>query len=658
MRRPDHGFSIKANVMSTIKELCELHSTKLQVTQYEAGKLIPVVFACSLASEGGTARELRRESIWTLSALLEGDESKMSMIDADALQQFNALLRSTDAELRRGAGHCVQTLASMGSHVHPKYHAAVRSHSLLRTVIDVFKTRNDTDFDLIALGILNAAVRFGEGSLGARRQVRMMVGKLGGIEHMLDRALTLVLGGGDSLTDVTILRELTNVLLLYVRGAGVMRLVIKQDHMRTFMELARSSDSKVRRGGATMLSRISTLPEAKQRMVTEEQTLPLLLSMVSPHDYRVNRTTAKVLAELSEAWQNRVPLVNAGVLSAFSLLIGGGESKVQFECARALGDISEAVENRSRVAHEVLADLQDMLASEDLRVVWQSLRCLLNLVAPAGEVGFMPATDEGPMLPSDTSEVGRFGLSVNIEYGEQSSEDDEDDDDGDQPEQVQARATNGDAIQQRKVRRLRAQTVSLSGAQVSRMSRSLDSEMPAPTEQAQEEEGKPSPRAAQEELTVSRAKAKLLFKRAVSRADGSEQRLNPGGQRTQREKIKGLKHRRRGSIAILDSMVMLANVSTKGNDPLWWQTVEGSNFQEDYNSIALDRIHQKMETTTLHAALIVANRTAREGEFAPAVQEMSHKMLQRLQERRKDGKLDYDTIQRQMMRDAFQPVGN
>ena len=57
----------------------------------------------------------------------------------------------------------------------------------------------------------------------------------------------------------------------------------------------------MRRCGVRLLARISVLKEAKTRMVTEEQTLPLLLSMASIADHRVKRTTANIIAELAEA---------------------------------------------------------------------------------------------------------------------------------------------------------------------------------------------------------------------------------------------------------------------------------------------------------------------------------------------------------------------
>eukprot|EP01052_Picozoa_sp_SAG31_P006031 SAG31_NODE_273_length_18667_cov_3.603619_16_plen_1034_part_00 len=621
-RGSDVGCDVKANVMSVIRELCELEETKREVAHFGQGSLIPFVFDCTKpGADENKARTLRREAIWTLCALLQDQGNKISMIDNGSLPRFTELLRSSDAELRRGVAQCIQILMAIGSHIPAKYHKSVRSDAILGSVIEVYRTRRDTDFDHIALKIFHAAITHGECTLQARREVRMTLMRLGGIQHMLTQALSLALNQKTTASDVSLLRALGDVLLLYVRGASILRVVISQDHLRTFMELARSSDSRIRRHGTMMLARCSKLPEAKTRMVTEEKTLPLLLSMASPGDYRVSRTTAKIIAELAEAWQNRVPLVKAGVLSAISLLIAGNELKVQFDCARALADLSEAVDNRSAIVHKAVHDLELLLNAADARVVLQTLRCLLNIVAPAGEIG----DDVVAASSARKQSAGRFGRSQHDEYGTESSEDDEYGVHEDSNEKANSQNAkqyddpndfNGD-----------------DNIRTNSFSSTVRTDEP----------------------TISTAKAKVLFNRAnkmILQQKNLGKNTSAGGILIQTSET-GIKHRKSTSMAILDSVAALARVVSKGNESSWWRSQEGKNFAEHHNAITLDRIHQKLEQTNLGVALVVVNRTARDNVN---IAEMSKLLNTRLQQRRQGGRLQYNVMHRQLMQQAFDPL--
>jgi hypothetical protein len=115
---------------------------------------------------------------------------------------------------------------------------------------------------------------------------------------------------------------------------------------------------------------------------------------------------ARILAELSEAWENRVPMVQAGVLRTLHMLIqtcedreledvkGGqfdkvpttGQVATRYECARCLADLAEAVELRQDIAEHCLPDLRLMMTSPLAGVPEQAMRCMLNLAAPAGQV--------------------------------------------------------------------------------------------------------------------------------------------------------------------------------------------------------------------------------------------------------------------------------
>jgi hypothetical protein len=82
----------------------------------------------------------------------------------------------------------------------------------------------------------------------------------------------------------------------------------------TILTLCKSTQKNVRRSGARILARLSTLSDSKLRMAQDPATIPLLLGMAKLQDYSTQLTAAKTLAELCEAPTNRLLLGEAKIM--------------------------------------------------------------------------------------------------------------------------------------------------------------------------------------------------------------------------------------------------------------------------------------------------------------------------------------------------------
>ena len=102
-------------------------------------------------------------------------------------------------------------------------------------------------------------------------------------------------------------------------------------------------------------------------MMKDPETIPLLLSLCKL-DYSSQMTAVKVLAELAEEPLNRVPLVGAATLPTLFECIHNGDDEMRFECARAIADLAEAIDNRVAIVYGGLEQILMCMMSEDDQV--------------------------------------------------------------------------------------------------------------------------------------------------------------------------------------------------------------------------------------------------------------------------------------------------
>jgi chemotaxis protein histidine kinase CheA len=215
------------------------------------------------------------------------------------------------------------------------------------------------------------------------------------------------------------------------------------------LNLCKFADKTVRRGGASLLTKLSTLEDSKMRLCKEKGAVHLMLQMAKLHDKFIQFTAAQCLAELAEEPRNRRELLGHGVLPVFTFLARTGDPQTAFECARGMADLSEACDNRTIIVYTALRDILDMLRGDEDDVQENAARCLCNLIAPAGEVATAAYGEEV------VTAVGRYGALKEVDDSASESESDSDeseyeyetvDEDADDQSVSQAQAdSSGDA---------------------------------------------------------------------------------------------------------------------------------------------------------------------------------------------------------------------
>lgn len=224
-------------------------------------------------------------------------------------------------------------------------------------------------------------------------------------------------------TPAVVLLSVVSAVLSVAKSKRALMLIFRLEHCKTVMELCRSTHKRIRRGGGNLLQRLSTLSNSKLWLY-ESGATPLLLNLLAERpDEFVIHTATTTLAELAEEPSIRVPMVQAGVLSALvSLVFELGVPAVRFEAARALADLAEAVDNRLVIAlrcGKALVSLLQHNEGDDPRTMGHAVRCYANLAEYAGHT-----SDCAPPF------TGRCGAREHTEYGAD-SDDSEDDDDSD-----------------------------------------------------------------------------------------------------------------------------------------------------------------------------------------------------------------------------------
>eukprot|EP01045_Picozoa_sp_COSAG04_P024856 COSAG04_NODE_3170_length_3093_cov_1.802605_3_plen_559_part_00 len=389
-------------------------------------------------------------AITTLTALLDGEESCLIVLRRGGRDRFLNLLRSRDGALKNGAAASLQVLMRVAD---PEHGAQMREDECLAAVFAALSEAVDVPLLLALLNVTQDVIQCAPTPMaGPTTELRLRMMHLG-LSDILQRhahRLVVLLSAherdaqdrpalerpaspsrdGKSSPQKTpaplmLLRRVMKLLLELLKGRRVVRLFANSENLRFVFFLCRHSCKRVSRGASRLLSRLSDLPEAKSLILSDRANLPQLLALSSALSH-VSQTVARVLAELAEAWQNRCPLVQGGILaSVTALMMSSWTGSTRYNCARCVADLAEAVDLRELIASRAATALNQLLKNpqDNESVVEQALRAIVNLVCPAGEVATVPT---GSNVPQEAP--GRYGLSVGVEYGVASDDDDDDDD--------------------------------------------------------------------------------------------------------------------------------------------------------------------------------------------------------------------------------------
>lgn len=430
---------------------------KLRITTAESGHFVQFIFKCTRASTGANERpdpKSRRHAIATITSLLDGPENMVAMLRGGALDHFIKLLRSRDSHMRLGAATALTSLMRLSptANVPQTIYEQLRQDICLQAVFAALADAVEIDLLTALLNLVQAAVTHASDGVSKSKLRKRMI-RLGCADVLMRHAVRLLatadapvqklhLSSAKSISDkqaskLILLRKVTATLVVLLQGQTVLQAFVRleEDHLQSVMKIIEAKDKRTCRHGTRLLGRLSTLPEAKQRLLENSSNLPQLLSLATGELLiDASPTIARILAELAEAWQNRVPLINGGVLTGLqALLTTAWEISTKFNCARCLADLAEAVDNREAIATSCLPLLASLLRLEHAGVREQTFRCILNLVAVAGRVAtILPDTepcDERLASPSLSLTAGRYGLTIGVEYGMVSDGEEEDEED-------------------------------------------------------------------------------------------------------------------------------------------------------------------------------------------------------------------------------------
>ena len=444
---------------------------KLQIVTAENGYFVRFIFKCTLASTGANARpdpKTRRYAIATLTSLLDGPDNMEEMLRAGALQRFIKLLRSRDSLMRFGAVAALTSLMKLPPDPNvPQsiYREKMRDDACLEAIFAALADALDIALATALLSLVQAVTTHAPEGMSKSKLRKRMIG-LGCADVLMraaDRLLATVEApvaepASSSVSDtdkessqLILLRTVTATLVELLQGQAALKMFLRLEanHLQTVVSFVKAKDKRICRHGSRLLGRLSTIPEAKRRILEHPSNLPQLLSLATGKLLvDASATIARVLAEVAEAWQNRVPLIKfGGVLTTIrALLTTSWETSTKFDCARCLADLAEAVDNREVIASCCVPVLTSLLQLKHAGVREQAMRCVLNLVTVAGRVALIrpknPLSDdsEASFILQDQT-PGRYGLKEGVvEYGIASDGEDgeeEEDDDGDEDDDEQ-----------------------------------------------------------------------------------------------------------------------------------------------------------------------------------------------------------------------------
>jgi hypothetical protein len=451
---------------------------KLQMTTAENGHFVRFIFKCTLASTGANDRpdpKTRRYAIAALTSLLDGPANMTAMLRAGALERFMKLLRSRDSHMRIGAATALTSLMRLSptASVSITFYEQMRQDKCLAAAFTALSEAVEIDLATALLNLVQAVITHApDGMSKVKLRKRMM--QLGCADILMSHAVRLLaivelpveeprFSSANKVEHeispkLILLRTVTATILELLQGQTALTsfVQLKKNHLRSVMKFVKSTDKRVCRHGSRLLGRLSTLLQAKQRILEDPSNMPQLLSLATGELLvDVSPTIARVLAELAEAWQNRVPLITGGVLTALStLILTSWAPSTKFDSARCLADLAEAVDNREVIATTCLHVLAKLLKTEQSDAREQAMRCILNLVGVAGEVATVDsgkplmaenaANPSSPVGATTTATPGRYGLTVGVEYGIASEEDEDEEEEDEEETKVEAQADNNE----------------------------------------------------------------------------------------------------------------------------------------------------------------------------------------------------------------------
>ena len=391
-RAPDRGT--RQNAMGALKELCECDANRSDMLDQG---MLQLVFE-QLSSPDYVDIRVRRDAVYSLSAMAEDPSNRGKMVDMGCLPRLLGILRNPrirDAQMRRAASSTIQRLAMTRSH---KVMGLMTTKWVLMTLIAALS--ENSDFDVIQ-NSLKTLQLLGAWSAKSKRAI---------VKHECFQTLfrmAQALLKDDDVTgeELELYQEVVTTIGKLARGKENLSEIFTIGHsVKTTLQLCKFADKKIRRGGAALLTRLSTLEGSKVRLFQDGAT-PLLIAMTKmQRDSVIQFTAAQCLAELAEEPRNRIGLMEQGVLPTLTALLQRtGDPQTSFECARALADLSEAVDNREAIVYIAITDILDMLRGDEDDVQENAARCLCNLIAPAGEVATAAYGE------TTVTAVGRYG---------------------------------------------------------------------------------------------------------------------------------------------------------------------------------------------------------------------------------------------------------
>jgi hypothetical protein len=390
---PTHvGQEIQRHAMHALKELVENKENRKHVL--DEGEILPPVFDVLAHPDS----RVRRLAAWTLETLAAEDTNKIRMLKSGALERIITLCRMKNVEMRRAAASCMAQLTNFSDIIaDPELKVSVPQESAVQNLADaktikclleMIEPDPSWDTDPAVVVFICEVIKNIVQVLGKSCSSRIL--QHDALPVMLEQAGKLNAVENATAETVRALCMLVDTLAILYKSASGTKLRESVVHIGTVLSLCKSTNSRIRRGGARMLERISTLEESKIAMAQDPTTVPLLLSLFK-FDYNTQLTAARTLAELAEAPRNRPMLVEMGCVPRIIEFLPQGDEEMQFELARALADLAAAVDNRRPIIScpGAIAELTAKMTDESAHsgpVQPEIFRCVANLAAPAGSV--------------------------------------------------------------------------------------------------------------------------------------------------------------------------------------------------------------------------------------------------------------------------------
>ena len=418
--------SARQYAMGALKELCECPANRSDMLDQG---MLQLVFE-QLSSSDYIDIRVRRDAVYSLSAMAEDPSNRGKMVDMGCLPRLLGILRNPrirDSQMRRAASRTLERLAMTRS---DKVMRLMTSKWVLMTVIAALSENSD-------YGVIENALRTLQ-ILGAwSNRSRQLIVKYDAFDTLFRMAYAMLKDEEANGEALMLFQEVVRTIGKLAKGRDSLEHIFTiPSSIKTTLNLCKFPDKTVRRGGASLLTKLSTLEDSKMRLCKEKGAVELMLQMAKLSDNFIQFTAAQCLAELAEEPRNRRELLGHGVLPVFTSLARTGDPQTAFECARGLADLSEACDNRIIIVYTALREILDMLRGDEDDVQENAARCLCNLLAPAGEVATAAYGEEvvtavgryGALKEDDDSGSETESESEESEYEYETVDEDEDED--------------------------------------------------------------------------------------------------------------------------------------------------------------------------------------------------------------------------------------